>query len=117
MAYAARVAATFAVSWRSHARQTGGTTEDRARRADAHDLRVAEPFRAGRRKLRVPAVDHFMRVPVTVATVVRGRVSRGLRPGRDLPPPPVVLQRFLEQNVPLEHRQWSGDELNPRELV
>ena len=60
MAHAVRVAATFAVSWRSHARQTSGTTEDRARRADAHDHRVAEPFCAGRSKLRVPAVDHFL---------------------------------------------------------
>ena len=41
----------------------------------------------------------------------------GLRPGRQLAPPPVVLQRFLEENAPLEHRQWRGDELNPREQV
>ena len=95
MAYAARVAATFAVLWRSPDRQTGGNTEDRARRDDAHNLRVSEHFCAGRGKLRVPAVDHFMRAPITVATAVRERVSRGLRPGRELAPPPVVLQRFL----------------------
>ena len=60
MAHAVRVAATFAVSWRSPDRRIGGNTEDRARGAGAHDHRVAEPFRAGRGKLRVPAVDHFV---------------------------------------------------------
>ena len=63
------------------------------------------------------AAEHFVRSPVTVATGVRGRVSRGLRPERELAPPPVVLQRLLEENAPLEHRQWRGDELNPREQV
>ena len=81
MAYAARVAVTFAVSWRSPDHQTGGNTENRARRDDAHDLRVAEPFCAGRGKLRVLAVDHFMRTPIIVAMAVRECVSRGLRPG------------------------------------
>ena len=117
MAYAVRVAATFAVSWRSPDRRTGGNTEDRGPRADAQDLRVSEPFRAGHGKLRAPAVDHFVRAPVIVATAVRARVSWGLRPGRELAPPPVVLQRFMEENVPFEHRQRSGDELNPREQV
>ena len=78
MAYAARVAATFAVSWRLRDRQTCGNTEDHARRDDGHALRVAEPFRAGRGKLRVPAVDHFMRALITVATAIRERVSRGV---------------------------------------
>ena len=45
--------------WTLPNRGTGGNTEDRAPRADAHDLRVAEPFRAGRRKLRMPAVELF----------------------------------------------------------
>ena len=48
---------------------------------------------------------------------VCGRISQGLRPGRELAPPLVVLQRFMEQNVPFEHRQLSGDELKPREQV
>ena len=78
MAYAARVAATFAVSWWSRDRQTCGNADDRARRDDGHDLRVAEPFRAGRGKLRVPAVDHFMRALITVATAIREHVSRGV---------------------------------------
>ena len=117
MAHAVRFAATFAVSWTSPDRRTGGNIEDRARRADAHDLRVAEPFRAGRGKQRVPAVDHFVRAPVTVATGGRGSVSRGLRRGRELATPQFVLQRFMEEKVPLEPRQRSGDELNPREQV
>ena len=115
MARAVHVATTFAVSWNSPDRRTGGNTKDRARQADSHDLRVAEPFCAGRCKLCVLAVGHFVRAPVTVATGVRGRVSRGLQPVRELAPPPVVLQRFMEENVPFDHRHRSGDELNPRE--
>ena len=80
------------MSWTSPHRRTRGNTEDRARRADVHDLWVAEPFRAGRGKQRVPAVEHFVRAPVTSATGVRGRVSWGLRPVRELAPPPLVLQ-------------------------
>ena len=55
-----RVVATFAVSWRSRDDRTGSNIEDHARRADAHDLRAAEPFCTGRGKLRMLAVGYFV---------------------------------------------------------
>ena len=84
MAYAVRVAATFAVSWMSPDRRTGLSTEDCAPRADAHDLRVSRTFRAGRGKLRVLAVDHFVLAPITMATAVHRRVSGGCNLGENL---------------------------------